>query len=130
MNGIDDYLAAGVFALDGATGFMRLRAGETASDYNPNQASRDWDHPILLPVSGALSSSSSRRTPDGLREQTTSTATLTIDDPDADIKLGDRIRPDPDDGRCWEVTGFPSRDVNAFTGWQPTLEIQLTEHKG
>lgn len=130
MSSIDDYLAADAFTLSGATSFMRLRAAERASDYNPVRTSRDWDHPILLPITGVLSSSSSRRTPNGLREQTTSNATLTIDDPDADIKLGDRIRPDPDDGRCWEITGFPSSDVNAFTGWQPTLEIQLTEYKG
>ena len=30
----------------------------------------------------------------------------------------------------WEVSGFPSRDVNAFTGWQPTMEVQLTEWRG
>lgn len=62
--------------------------------------------------------------------QTTSTAVLTVTDPNADIRLGDRIRPEPADGRMWEVSGFPNRDVNAFTGWQPTLEVQLTEWKG
>jgi hypothetical protein len=110
--------------------FLRLRAAEISSEYNPERKSRDWDYPDMLEINGALSSSSSRRTPDALREQTTSNAILTLDDPDADVKLGDRIRPDPADGRCWEVTGFPSNDANPFTGWQPTLEINLTEYKG
>ena len=68
--------------------------------------------------------------PDTLDTQTASTAYLTIPDSTADIRIGDRIRTDPDDGRLWEVDGFPSKDANAFTGWRPTLECRLTERKG
>lgn len=127
MSIIDDINTSG---LPAATRFMRLRASRKPDPYNPAQTTDDWTKPLILEVSGALASSTSTRTPDVLDVQTTSTAMLTIADPNADIRLGDRIRPEPDDGRMWEVSGFPSRDVNAFTGWQPTLEVQLTEWRG
>lgn len=128
MSLLDDI--AGRFGLSGATLFERLRAGRIPDACNPMQTAEDWEHPDIMEVRGALASSSSTRTPDALDNQTTSTAYLTIDNPMADVRLGDRIRPKPDDGRLWEVSGFPSRDVNAFTGWQPTLEVQLTEWEG
>lgn len=118
------------FSLTGATPFERLRAARIPDDSNPEQTAEDWEHPEILNLHGALSSSTSTRTPDALNNQTTSTAYLTIDDPNADVRVGDRIRTRPDDGRLWEVSGFPSRDVNGFTGWQPTLEIGLTEWRG
>lgn len=118
------------FRLPGATAFQRLRARRVPDPYNPAQSVPDWTDPDVLDIRGALSSSSSTRTPDLSNIQTTSTAYLTIDDPDADVRIGDRIRATPDDGRQWEVSGFPSRDANGFTGWQPTLEIQLEEWKG
>ena len=118
MSLFDDMNAGGgVFAMAGATSFVRLRAKRKANPYE-------------LVIMGALSSSSSTRTPDTLDTQTASTAYLTIPDPTADVKIGDRIRADPDDGRLWEVDGFPSKDANAFTGWRPTLECRLTERKG
>nr|DAS65779.1 MAG TPA: head closure knob [Caudoviricetes sp.] len=115
----------------GATRFIRLRAKRKANPYNPAQNEPDWSvPPDELVIMGALASSSSMRTPDTLDTQTASTAYLTIPDPTADVRIGDRIRADPDDGRLWEVDGFPSKDANAFTGWRPTLECRLTERKG
>ena len=118
------------FPMPGTTAFTRLRAGRKPSAYSsdPTRTVEDWTHPDRLEIHGALAASSSIRTPDGIREETTSTAVLTIPDPSADVRLGDRI--EAPDGRRWEVTGFPSNDVNAFTAWQPTLEIQLTEWRG
>lgn len=127
MSIIDDINASG---LPAATRFVRLRASRKPDPYNPAQTTEDWTKPVELEVRGALASSSSTRTPDVLDVQTTSTAVLTVADPNADIRIGDRIRPEPADGRMWEVSGFPSRDANAFTGWQPTLEVKLTEWKG
>lgn len=127
MSIIDDINASG---LPAATRFVRLRASRKPDPYNPAQTTEDWTKPVELEVRGVLASSSSTRTPDVLDVQTTSTAVLTVADPDADIRIGDRIRPEPTDGRMWEVSGFPSRDVNAFTGWQPTMEVQLTEWRG
>lgn len=132
MSLLDDLDAGGgVFAMAGATRFMRLRAKRKTNPYNPAQHEPDWSvPPDELVIMGVLSSSSSTRTPDTLDTQTASTAYLTIPDPDTDVKIGDRIRADPDDGRLWEVDGFPSKDANAFTGWRPTLECSLTERKG
>lgn len=144
MSLLDDLNAGGgVFAMAGATRFMRLRAKRKTNPYNPAQNEPDWSvPPDELAIMGALSSSSSTRTSNTLSSssstrtsgtldtQTASTAYLTIPDPTADIRIGDRIRADPDDGRLWEVDGFPSKDANAFTGWRPTLECRLTERKG
>lgn len=132
MSLLDELNAAGgVFSVAGATRFIRLRAKRKTNPYNPAQNEPDWSvPPDELAIMGALSSSSSMRTTDTLDMQTASTAYLTIPDPDADVKIGDRIRADPDDGRLWEVDGFPSKDANAFTGWRPTLECRLTERKG
>lgn len=118
------------FSLSGALPYQRLRARRVPDPYNPAQTVLDWTTPDVLDLAGALASASSVRTPDARDVQTTSSAYLTVADPTVDVRVGDRIRPMPDDGRCWEVTGFPSRDQNGFTGWQPTLEIALTEWKG
>ena len=130
MTTFDDTLTSS-FTLPGATTYERLRARKTINPYNPNQYSDDWDTPDSLTFTGALAaSSSSRNAVEGYNLTTTSTAILTVADPHVDIIAGDRIRAVPDDGRMWEVTGVPSKDVNAFTGWQPTTEITLTEWKG
>lgn len=118
------------FRLSGATTFVRLRARRVPDPYNPAQDALDWTNPDALELHGALSSSTSTRTPNVLDVQTTSTAYFTVDDPNADVQVLDRIRAVPDDGRLWEVSGFPARDVNGFTAWQPTLEIALTEYRG
>lgn len=131
MSLLDDLTAGGGWRMPGVTKWRRLRAKRKTNTYNPAQNEPDWSvPPDELVIMGALSSSSSMRTPDTLDTQTASTAYLTIPDPTADVKIGDRIRADPDDGRLWEVDGFPSKDVNAFTGWRPTLECRLTERKG
>ena len=132
MSLLDDLNAGGgAFAMAGATRFIRLRAKRKTHPYNPAQHEPDWSvPPDELAIMGTLSSSSSTRTPGTLDTQPESTAYLPTPDPDADIRIGDRIRADPDDGRLWDVDGFPSKDVNAFTGWRPTLECRLTERKG
>lgn len=132
MNLLDDLNATtgNGFRLPGGTEFIRLRARRVPDPYNPSQDALDWANPDTLTLHGALSSSTSTRTPNVLDVQTTSTAYLTIDDPTADVRILDRIRTVPDDGRLWEVSGFPARDANGFTGWQPTLEVQLTEWRG
>lgn len=132
MSLLDDMNAGGGgWRMPGVTKWRRLRAKRKANPYNSAQNEPDWSvPPDELAITGALASSSSMRTPDTLDTQTASTAYLTIPDSTADVKIGDRIRADPDDGRLWEVDGFPSKDANAFTGWRPTLECRLTERKG
>ena len=68
--------------------------------------------------------------PTACASRPTSAAYLTSPDPSLDIMPGDRIQALPDDGRRWEVSGYPSRDANAFTSWQPTIEIPLSEYRG
>ena len=126
-----DYLGGGSsFSMNGATQWQRLRAKKVEDPYSGELTGEDWSNPDVLTFAGALASSSSTRTPDVLREETTSTAYLTAADPSLDVMPGDRIRAMPDDGRCWEVSGYPSRDQNAFTSWQPTIEIPLSEYRG
>ena len=68
MSLLDDMNAGGgVFAMAGATSFVRLRAKRKANPYNPAQNEPDWSvPPDELVIMGALSSSSSTRTPDTL----------------------------------------------------------------
>ena len=127
----------GAFSMPGATRFKRLRAARYPSPYNPSDTVEDWDHPEELEFQGALTQysstrtqSSSTRTVDGLREQTGTSGYITSNDPTLDIKAGDRIMATPDDGRRWEVSADPSRDVNAFTAFRPTIEIPITEWRG
>lgn len=129
MSLLDSITGAAGFGLSG-TAWVRLRGIPVKDEYSGDTTAVDWTEPDMLRFRGALSSSSSTRTPDSLRDQTTSTAYITVPDPTVDVKPGDRIRADPDDGRRWEVTGYPARDVNGFTGWQPTAEIPLTEWRG
>lgn len=120
----------GAFPMPGATRFKRLRAARYPSPYNPSDTVEDWDHPEELEFQGALTQSSSTRTVDGLREQTGTSGYITSNDPTLDVRAGDRILAVPDDGRRWEVSADPSRDVNAFTGFRPTIEIPITEWRG
>lgn len=131
MSLLDDMNAGGGgWRMSGATKWRRLRARKVDDSYSGEQTGEDWSNPETLDFAGALASSSSTRTPDGLREQTTSAAYLTSPDPTLDIMPGDRIQALPDDGRRWEVSGYLSRDANAFTSWQPTVEIPLSEYRG
>ena len=120
----------GAFPMPGATRFKRLRAARYPSPYNPSDTVEDWDLSEELEFQGVLTQSSSTRTVDGLREQTGTSGYITSNDPALDVRAGDRILAVPDDGRRWEVSADPSRDVNAFTGFSPTIEIPITEWRG
>lgn len=130
MSLLDELNTGGGWRMPGVTKWRRLRARPVRDRYSGELTGEDWSDPDVLDFAGALASSSSTRTPDSLREQTASTAYLTSPDPTLDIMPGDRIQALPDDGRCWEVSGYPSRDQNAFTSWRPTVEIPLTEYRG
>lgn len=131
MNALDWITnVGGAFPMPGATRFKRIRTKpSTPSPYNPDRMIQTGETEELEFL-GALASSSSRRVPDGLDTGVESVAYLTVNDPGIDIQVNDTIIPVPDDGRRWTVTGFPSSDPNAFTGWRPTREIQLGEWKG
>lgn len=108
--------------------FDRLRAGQKPDRYNPDANVDDWSVPSRVELRGAWSSTGSSIGADAVREQTSTTKQLVIFDPDADVREGDRIR--TPDGAVFSVTGRPESDRNPFTGWRPTLVINLEEVTG
>lgn len=121
----------------GATALMpecgtvaRLRARGKADPYDPTREVADWAEPERVEMPGFISAGASTESTDAARQQTQSAATLTIPDPAADVRPGDRFETVPPDGRLWRVTGFPARDQSPFTAWQPTTVCNLEEVRG
>lgn len=129
MSTVGDMLSAGGLMPRAAT-VRRTRPGRKADPYNPDRTVEDWGEPDVAELRGFIASSSSAETTDGAREETSSTAVLTVADPLADVRSGDVVEAVPPDGRRWRVTGFPATDASPFTGWRPTLEASLEEVVG
>lgn len=129
MSSLGDLMDTSRFFPSSAS-LIRLRAGTKPDPYNPDASIDDWSNPDILPFNGFIASSSSTEQPDGAREEAVSTAVLTVEGRDVDIRRGDRVQAVPSDGRTWRVTGFPATDRNPFTGWAPTLEATLEEVVG
>lgn len=107
---------------------VRQRAGQILDPYSGEPIDEDWAHPDELPLDGAyFSSQSSSDGSDEVRRQTATGMQLIIPDPDADVQRGDRIR---QGSRVWSIVGFPEADTNPWTGWQPTLVVDLEDYKG
>lgn len=108
---------------------VRERRRQIPDPYNPDRTSPgDWDDaPVQLPVSGFVSSTSSSPTRDAARSDIDSVMFLYLDDPDADVRAGDRIV--YADGIGY-VRSKPAADINPWTGWQPVKEIRLYETEG
>ncbi|MBW3091329.1 hypothetical protein [Bifidobacterium miconisargentati] len=139
MSILDDIAASSsMFPMAGATTFQRIRAGQMPDSYNPQHMIDDWDHPEIIEFKGALSQSSSTRVPDYLTGSLQTTTICYITMPaDTDVRIGDRITPGagmfPHETKVagyWTVAGFPSEDVNAFTGWKPTKEAMCKNVRG
>lgn len=108
--------------------FVRLRAGVVTDPYSGDPIGEDWKNPDEEPIDGAYFSSQSSTDSDGeVRRQTATGKQLIIPDPDADVRRGDRIRQGT---RTWTVEGFPEADKNPFTGWQPTLVVDVENYTG
>ncbi|QHJ77024.1 MAG: hypothetical protein [Caudoviricetes sp.] len=109
--------------------YERLRRPSVPDPYNPDSTvPGGWDQAVSITVHGVLASKSSLEQPDPVRSEAISTAVLILDDPDADMRRGDRIK--AADGRLWDVQGYPHADINPFTGWRPTLACDLQEVTG
>lgn len=123
--------AVGSMSMPNLTRFQRIRRtiGSADDPYTQNVGSK-ISTVDRTPFFGALASSTSTRTAQQTGVETTSEAVLTIPDPTVDIRNGDIIETLPADGRRWQVDGYPSKDVNPFSGWQPTLEVKLREIRG
>lgn len=109
--------------------FMRLRAQQTPDSYNADREVDDWGkEPEELPLRGSWDSGGSSFGSDPVREQLSTSKRIAIFTPDADVREGDRIR--AADGAVFLVTGRPARDVNPWSGWQPTVVLDVEEVKG
>lgn len=106
---------------------VRQRAALVADPYDPDSVVKDWSTPVEITVEGYFSSGSSAIQPEAVREHLSSVTQLVFDDPDVDVAVGDRIKFGP---HLFTVTGIPARDVNPFTGWQPTLVVDLEAGAG
>ncbi len=108
--------------------FTRQRAGQKTDPYNPDATVDDWGNPSSLTLLGSWDSTGSSYAADPVREQLTTGKRIVVWDPDADVREGDRIV--SADGAVFTVTGRPARDRNAFTGWRPTVVIDVEEVLG
>ena len=108
--------------------FTRLRAQLTPDPYNTDRSVEDWTTPEELPLSGAWDSGGSSFGNDAVRSQLTTAQRIAVFDRDVDVREGDRIR--AKDGAIFTVTGRPTRDVNPWSGWQPTAVFDVEEVKG
>lgn len=106
--------------------FTRLRAQQIPDPYNPDSTVPDWSTPDELPLRGSWDSTGSSFGADPVRVQLTTAKRIAIFTPNADVREGDRIR--AADGAVFTITGRPARDINPWTGWQPTVVLDV-EHK-
>jgi phosphatidylserine decarboxylase len=117
------------FSLRYTEQFTRQRRKQVVDPYDPDSSTLgDWTDTDDLQVNGALASLTSTEQDDAVRSEVLSTAQFVSDIPDLDVRRGDRLL--ASDGRKWNVVGYPTRDMNAFTGWQPTLVAALQEVVG
>ena len=108
--------------------FVRQRAGIIEDPYSGEPIGEDWASPDEEALDGAYFSSQGSTDSDGdVRRQTTTGKQLIVPDPDADVRRGDRIRQGT---RVWSIVGFPENDTNPFTGWQPTLVVDVEDFTG
>lgn len=118
-----------MFSLRYTEQFTRQRRKQVVDPYDPDSSTLgDWADTDDLQVNGVLASLTSAEQDDAVRSEVLSTAQFVSDSPDLDVRRGDRLL--ASDGRKWNVVGYPTRDVNAFTGWQPALVAELQEVVG
>jgi len=127
MNAGDFLTGGGGFHMTHLDTLTRRRAATKTDPYDADSVIEDWEHPDEIEVRGFLSSGMSSEQPDAVRSELVTTAQLIIADPSADVRRGDQI---VGAAGKWTVQGFPERDMNPFTGWQPTLVCNLLEVNG
>jgi len=126
---VADYLAGGSgFGFEHPETVERLRAGMILDRYADQMIGEDWTNPDVIEITDASVSSVGQSRADGTQRRLVEcTAVLTIADPTADVRIGDRVRRG---AQLWEVVEFPETDVNPFTGWRPTLVVGMKEVHG
>jgi hypothetical protein len=128
MATVDDFLVGDGFGFSHVSTFTRRRAGQKTNPYDPDETVEDWDNAEELGFEGYWASQSSLEQSDAVRAQIVTTKQIVITEPDFDIRAGDRVV--APGGGTYRVTGFPGADMNPFTGWQPTLVVNVEEATG
>ena len=125
MSNAADYVEQNsMFSLRYTEQFTRQRRKLIVDPYDPYSSTLgDWTDTDDIQVNGVLASLTSTEQDDAVRSEVLSTAQFVSDSPDLDVRRGDRLL--ASDGRKWNVVGYPTRDMNAFTGWQPTIVCNL-----
>lgn len=108
--------------------FVVIRPAGKPDPYTEGATIPDWANTTETTITGFLAHQSSVETPDENRDELAETATLTVDQPEADIRVGDRVR--EEDGRLWQVEGIPVSETNPFTGWRPVTVVNLRRWEG
>ena len=117
------------FSLQYTSRFTRQRRKQVVDPYDPDSSTLgDWTDTDDIQVDGALASLTSTEQDNAARSEVLSTAKFVSDNPNIDVRRGDRLL--ASDGRKWNVVGYTTRDRNPFTGWQPTLVAALQEVVG
>jgi hypothetical protein len=127
MSTAADFIGSSDLQMGSLTTLTRKRATKKEDPYNPDSTTDDWSSPDVLSFSGYVSSQTSTEQTDAVRAQLITTVQIIVPDPAADIKRGDRIS---DGTHSWSVTGIPASDINPFSGWQPTLVVDVEEVDG
>jgi len=104
----------------------RLRRKPVWDRYSNSDIPGDWDDADELALPDAFIAQSSTAIVTSIaRTQALEEKSLYLTDPDADVQVGDRIRPGADGPAPFQVDGVPAADTNPFSGWQPVREIPL-----
>ena len=118
------------FPMGHLTRFCLTRRIYEDDPYNPDASIRTYvESAWSRDVYGYLDSGVSEMGPGPDREQVTSRATITFP-MSRSMQLmgpGDMLT---EVDRRWRVTGVAAQDQNPFTGWQPTLVVEVEEVKG
>lgn len=107
---------------------QRDRRPSIADDYDPEAATFGrWEDATTIDIEGFIDSTSSSLLRDAVRGQVITDKSLFCTDPNVDVAIGDRIR---DGATTYYVRERPAADRNPFTGWQPIIEIPLSNVAG
>lgn len=109
---------------------VRERRKPVTDPYDPDAVvPGSWGDPLdTLQLDGAFIASSSSAAPlSATRSQILTEKSLYLNDPDADVLPGDRVRRGSE---VLYVNVRPAADMNPFTGWRPVVEIPLDMSEG
>ena len=118
-----DFIESSGMGFEVVTTAIRQRATLVVDPYDPDAPGvPDWSKPDEAEVVGFVSSQSSVEQEDPVRGQVVSSKVFVLEDPNADVQRGDRLKIGD---QVWTVTGFPEADIHPWTGWQPTRVCAL-----